>query len=350
MKVLLSTVVAVAFALLLLDFGLFVTKAVHVDHFLHPARYRVEFAEGPRDLPPYLLDARCTVCCLLRDVASRFDECKARVQLIRGLFRNSNVYLFENDSSDDTRTLAMRWVVESGGAVTLLPCPGVPECKYRHSTGYSHRLLDARDRIERMTDYRNRLLTAVMEQCEAPDVVAMYDFDIEGTVSWRGIHAAIEALGSGYDGIFANGRMPAVPFGISTYPYDALAYVGADGCAADNIVRRFLEQDAAVRSSASDLVPVQSAFNGLALYRYRSLQGAAYILPEKPFHCEHIGLHRDMRRRGAGRFAIHRALLLFAGLQGPPYTKMARSLLFATFRTKRSCVAAPDPPPSAHPS
>jgi hypothetical protein len=337
---LLVTLLALAVAVLLaVDLGCFLTKAVRVDTVLHPRRYRLAFLEGERDPPRAPLPVACTICCLLRDVAPRFEHNRRRVELLRSLFRDCTVLLFENDSSDASRALAAAWASASNGAVRLLPCLGVPECRYSHRSAYSHGLLDSRHRIERMTHYRNRLLATTLGQERVPDVVAVYDFDIEGTMSWRGVHAAVAALQGGYDAIFANGRSPLPPLGIPTATYDSLAYVAADGCAAVSISRRFFEQERHVRESPTDLVPVRSAFNGLALYRTAALYGVAYRVPPKPFYCEHIGLHQAMHRRGAGRFAIHRALVLHAGLQGPPtYTSMARTIVLGLLSGKRACI------------
>lgn len=67
-----------------------------------------------------------------------------------------------------------------------------------------------------------------------------------------------------------------------------------------------------VISPKGDPIPVNSAFGGLGIYKFSSLNGSNYSAIGKICDetCEHVWLHEHMRRAGFGKLFIHPELLV----------------------------------------
>ena len=61
-----------------------------------------------------------------------------------------------------------------------------------------------------------------------------------------------------------------------------------------------------------DLFPVKSAFNGLAIYKVKSVLNSSYKIAT----CEHIGLHVDMIKNGKDKLYINPFFTGYSGYQG----------------------------------
>lgn len=254
------------------------------------------------------------ICCLCRNIERCFSKSKARLEGVGCLFSEYKIILFENDSKDQSRSLLQQWDIDNPN-VHLLNCSdiGLPNCQLDIKHGYT---ISHNDRIKNMCFYRNRYLDYVKKNYAHYNFLMVYDFDLEGGFLKSGIY---DSLGREeyWDGIFANGRTPLPPFGIGSTMYDGLAFLKDEKCVKDSTLKRFWHLCLLNGRIGDPLIPVLSAFNGMAIYRIPSILRSSYAVLDPPLACEHVGLHNDMSKKGFGTFYINPSMLLYAGLQGP---------------------------------
>lgn len=309
-------------ALLIVDAMVFTLNGDYIDRVLFRQRYDIRRMHVPRRRHR----CRAAIICLARSVGDKFPTARERVRIMADSFQECRIVFVENDSNDDTRPQLCKWAAEDS-RVEVVPCPTDDTthhdlCAHSCTTGAaSAYALGAvsDDRIHRMAKYRNTALDYVKAMRRkgefAADVVVVYDFDIGGNMNMNAFHDAIHRRKE-WDAIFANGRMAWPPMGMCSLVYDALAFMHRIGDT-DSLGRRALRQTSLVRSSREDMIPVASAFNGLAMYDYAAVEGCKYSVPPPPYNCEHVGIHLDMARQGFSRMFIFKPLVLWAGAQGP---------------------------------
>jgi len=254
------------------------------------------------------------ICCLCRDIESCFTKSKARLEGVGCLFGDYKIVLFENDSKDRSRSLLQQWDMDNPH-VHLLDCSDmeVPNCQLDLKQGYT---ISHSERMKNMCSFRNRYLNYAKENYAHYDFLMVYDFDLEGGLLKSGIYDSI-GREEYWDGIFANGRMPLPPFGIGSTMYDGLAFLKDENGVKDSTVKRFWHLCLLNGRVGDSLIPVLSAFNGMAIYRMSSILHSSYSVLDQPLACEHVGLHVDMSQKEFGSFFINPSMLLYAGLQGP---------------------------------
>jgi len=269
------------------------------------------------------------IASLGRDISEIFPMAVKRLEAIGSLFGDYEVVIFENDSKDGSRELFKSWC-RANSKVNLLDCEdlGYKDCKFNAKEAYASGALSL-DRMTRMAFFRNRYVDHFCNKSDA-DYLLVYDFDLDGGVSLAGILHSI-GCEDRWDAIFAKGLARLPPFGLGTVTYDGLAYVskGSGGRCHSPLgtVPRFIEQNCL---PTEGLVEVDSAFNGLAIYKRKCVLDAKYHSINETLNCEHIGFHHDMIKHGHDKLFINNLMELEAGPQGPSNKIMTTwNLLFA---------------------
>ena len=238
-------------------------------------------------------------CFIARDCA---DAVRRNIDVIEGWgtrFAQYRVVAFENDSEDDTREVLRHWA-RNNNRVVLLECPAVSECRFSEKRGYTLGQF-SHSRIQKMGNYRERYLNAVRNSDFEFTMVIDIDIDLPG-VPIEGMYHALSKTDD-WDAIFHNGRV-AIPgtWGTLTIPYDAMAFEAEGdmskitGFVAWKMLRNYWRLRRVYASG--DFVRVQSAFNGLALYRTSALRNASYK-NDGSVICEHNVLHARMTNKFA---------------------------------------------------
>lgn len=254
---------------------------------------------------------------LARDIQKSLPKTMERIEATGKFFKNYQVVVFENDSSDETRLILEQWQ-RKNVKVHSVTCPEDAMCKLNCLKMYDYGPR-SQNRIEKMADFRNRYLKVIQEHYYDFDYVMVLDFDMQGPWSIDGI---ADTFGyTDWDAIFANGLHSLIgTYGQYLVMYDGMAYVGVD--------QSFMEKQSPVKNyfkmnfidrfnknTSDNLIPVKSAFSGLALYTMQSLQNSFYSANQP---CEHTALHEMMHKNGYTKFFINPYLQLLSGHQGPP--------------------------------
>lgn len=209
------------------------------------------------------------------------------------------VLVLENDSADDTRARLLAWH-ERDPNLLVLGDGGynAPACRLglRPTENHDPDLW----RIEKMALLRNRLLDEIGRPAyDGYDYVLMADLDLAGVLFTEGLFdtAAHFAADPGLEAVAVLGIDLSEVLGAVRW-HDPFAYEDA---ATRHMT--MAERDAWIYARRGlerhGLEPVVSAFNGACLYRRSALLGRRYgteLVQEKEPLCEHVFLHRQLRR------------------------------------------------------
>lgn len=250
--------------------------------------------------------SRITICSTVRDCDSRLKSNIPKIEALRKLFRSSSVVIIENDSKDNTKEVLTRWRHEAENVTLLMKDFHVNTFKPTNSDvlpAYS------KHRIERMSLYRNMYMDVLANQ--PSDYVIVIDLDLLDF----SIPGILHSLGhrDEWDTITANGicASPLKHFYKGNVYYDTFAYM-EHGDTRPRNVRMLMAYQKQLKSIGQQdgLIKIESAFGGLALYRYEALMSARYSAQENKEKqiealCEHISLHRQMATAGFDKIFIN---------------------------------------------
>lgn len=231
-------------------------------------------------------------CLLARDCESNLQRNLSYIENYRNQFQHSIVIAIENDSHDGTKKILEKWAQESEGFI--LKSQNHPEWSSLH-------------RVQRIALCRNEYMDILREQNESYDFVIIIDMDVE--LCDVDFMEVIHNAPSDFSALFANGRyyLSVLRHRVPMFYYDLYAYVpnnspkivfiggelGDNGDVLERLLRR------------QEYVQCDSAFGGLAVYRFETIQNLTYITV--PNHrsnkytllCEHVPFNAECRKRGA---------------------------------------------------
>ena len=233
------------------------------------------------------------------NIESKIDKLVDRVKHLGSFFGDYKFIVFENDSSDNTRVL-----LKENGAI-LIPCEEDANCKLKARKAVSSGTF-SRDRMFKMTDYRNRLLKFINNNYSEYDTVCFMDLDLDGPIDIRGVAHSF-SLYDTWDSISAHGLNGiSITFGLPVY-YDVIAYKNylSSGYISPNFY------------SIGDFpYKVQSGFCGMAFYKMNIIKKVDYTPKDDNYICEHITFHKNMINNGFDNIYINPNMLLLSGTQG----------------------------------
>jgi len=225
-----------------------------------------------------------SICGLARNLAHILPLNIYRIEHIASLFAFAKIYVYENDSTDDTVEILADWARRN------------PQVKFQSETiGYAPLIQNrSQYRTERMAAARNKLLNLAKE--DRTHYVLLIDLDLTGFLSPEGLCSAVFFIDRyKADMIGANSIiMQPVEGGFTQLYYDSWAYREWDlGPHSDYEInqKRFFR--------GQDPIKLHSCFGGAGLYRWESLMDLEY----EGWDCEHVCIHKKMR--DLGRIGIY---------------------------------------------
>ncbi|EKN11147.1 glycosyltransferase family protein [Parabacteroides johnsonii] len=247
------------------------------------------------------MDSKVIICALARDCADSLTKNIRRIEKLRKYFSVCDILVIENDSKDRTKEILQEWMESSKGVFCEMKDYGtatIPE-----SVAGTVLPSYSKHRISKMIRYRNMYLDWIERRSEKYDYVIVLDID----ANWFSYKSIIKALSNAPDdfgAITANGRHF---FNFQSFYYDTYAFaekedsliipdtVCGDGYRKESIrIRKLITKK---------YLPVSSAFGGLAVYKYKAIEGIRYCLVENAneyveVQCEHIHFNKQIRDRG----------------------------------------------------
>lgn len=248
------------------------------------------------------------ICGLVRNAAENLQRNLARLDVLRPRFRSFKVVIYENDSTDRTKEILTEYasaredVFISTADHNEDPLAGGPFSLHR---------------IDLMARFRNQYLKKLHEYTDT-DYVAIidldvYSFSVEGFLNCfkeTGNWDMRSAFGSNY-----------VAYSLRPVFYDIYAYVPREENPVLELYFRnfndFKKQQRKLYlafSKATGPVPVNSNFNGLAIYRYDCLtcgveyDSAPCSMEGIASYCEHVVFNKLLMDKGYQAFFLDPSL------------------------------------------
>ena len=234
--------------------------------------------------------SRCFIAGCARNIAKNIPFIRTYIEELGSNFADYRVYVFENDSNDDTPQKLKEWSEANWKVAADCFKSGNP------------RLSDlSMRRIEYMSDYRNAIMKHLEYYWSAYDYMIMVDLDICGFY----VDGVINTLGwDGWDAVGSNGRKYSSMSRHTNIYYDIFGHKELDEKVPreGNLQRVFAAlQDKYRHLMPGDpLIPVSSCFNGVGVYRVKSILGARYAA--LPGYAEHVAFHLELIKRGGSVF------------------------------------------------
>ena len=227
-------------------------------------------------------DLKVTFCVLARDCADNIPRFKLFVKGVSKLFKECRVLVVENDSVDGTRTELMK-VQEAFPTQTTLSFLAKGNKKWG--------MVRDPARGDDMAYYRNYCRKYAISIMPDADYYIPMDSDL---AAWSidGLCHTLSYAGE-FDVMFSNGLRKDKGKWVQ---YDAWAWRENtwSPVAFKTVKNRVFDL-------GDPLVPMLSAFGGMAVYSGDAYRACEYTGGD----CEHVGLHRNIRRKGYKRVFIN---------------------------------------------
>ena len=267
---------------------------------------------------------RVVIASLCRNVKKSIELARTRLEKIGEAFGDYKIILFENDSTDGTRKALIKWTKENNRVILLDCCEFGPcDCKLKYKHGYDLGALST-SRMKKMAFYRNQYLDYTKKHFRDFDYLLVYDFDLDGGIYLDGLISNFDPR-LNWDMVCSTGLV-SVPqlnilLGGESKPnmYDTIAFLDLN----DNWYKKSEMRKEQIllnnklKKIGSDLIPIRSGFNGMAIYKINSIKDTRYDFKTR---CEHIDLHKNMFEKGFSKIFLSPNLLLYLVPQGPSIT------------------------------
>lgn len=253
------------------------------------------------------------------NIADKVDRLQKRVEHLGSFYKDYRCVIFENDSKDGTRNL-LKNICKNNNKFILMDCPETIDCRLNEISA-THNGMLSQKRMEKMANYRNRILEYIKHKYNNFDCMAFMDFDIKGPINIDGVAHSFGDYNI-WDSISAYGiHGGALLLGNQIY-YDSLAY-------------KDMEDKYNISENILDIIPitlslhkykigdksfqVKSGFCGLAFYKmyvFNDTRNINYTPKDNKYSCEHIILHNNMIENGYDKIFINPNMSLLSGPQG----------------------------------
>ncbi len=224
------------------------------------------------------------VCGLCRDVRLYLPRTAARIERLGEMFADYRVMLFENDSKDATLEFLFDWRSRNARVEFLTATAGRP--KFQRSRSLA--------RAEWLAHCRNQYRKEIQQRYAEFDYVIVVDTDLAGGWSYDGVaHTFGE---DDWDCVGSYGLERRLDQTSDRPPYihfDTWAFRPTPGTFASQLTNH----NELHLSKGGPLLPVQSCFGGMGIYRTACMFAAEYGGSD----CEHVVFHNRLHQAGLTR-------------------------------------------------
>lgn len=276
-------------------------------HFSIDEKYKASHDKFTKMGSKMMKTKTIVICALLRDVADKIPEIIQRTEKIGNLFKNYYVLIVENNSSDETRNILIKWK-NNNNKITILGCGiNIPDnCSLSFAETKTEGHSVDHKRINKMSQLRNIYLDHIRNtpNLANTDFTIVADLDIIGNVYLDGIANTIGHLSDNESefynaaGVCANGIYRWG--GLNIY-YDTYAYL--DHNEDFNINYKYIhdvKKGLGVRyPRGHPLIPVASCFGGFTIYKTNVLLDKNVICDVQTSEnilCEHVLLNKNIAK------------------------------------------------------
>jgi hypothetical protein len=265
---------------------------------------------------------RVAITGLARNIGDMLPLTIARIERLASRFANYRVILYENDSTDTTKPLLLRWANSNPRVmVTMENCadPANPATR-------------CLARAERMARYRERCQSLVLERCGDFDATIVLDLDVAGGWSEDGVANSFGQRD--WDFIGTNGLI----YRREGLRINALRQYDMWALRLDERLTPIPTAQARrhVYHRGEPLVPVTSCFGGMGIYRMEAFRQGRYGAED----CEHAVFHRHLIEAGFSRLFLNPSQILVYGRRH----RFGDTVFASLFRTLNSIAGRGEQP------
>lgn len=262
----------------------------------------------------YKLMSKSTVaiCSIVRNSNNGLVKNIPVVEKLRTKFKDSQVIVFENDSTDKTKSTLEHWSKNSTNV--FVKCENFGERTIPKNDVDGFNKYFSFYRISKMARYRNQYLELLANMERSFDYVIIIDLDIE-KFSINGIAHSF-GLAKYWDVITANGYSYSTTFRKRYHDTYALVEIGEESIDQNEKTIFENQQKWSYLEPGGKLEKVYSAFGGLAIYRYEAIINKNYGVTKNnndrvEVKCEHYYIHHLMQCDGNDKIFINPNMLVF---------------------------------------
>ena len=239
---------------------------------------------------------KCFIVGLARNIGKHLPRIIPDIERLGRCFLDYRVRVYENDSIDNTKEVLDEWAFNNS------------KVNYIYEQLNAPRLTDLSvRRIDLMSSYRNKLLEHFFLRNDwyTFKYFMVIDLDLYGF----SIDGILNSIGhENWDCITSNGRIHTSMSPYTNVYYDIFALRETEDESPNRHFGKLQTKYKDIKVN-DGLIPVSSAFNGLAIYKTVSIVGSKYY--SIPGYAEHAGLHQQMSNLGHGRIFINPSQLTY---------------------------------------
>lgn len=252
------------------------------------------------------------ICSIVRNSEKALIRNIPNIEKLREKFTESQIIIFENDSEDDTKNILREW--SKNKSKVLIRCENYKKMTIPKSDVNGVNRFFSFERISKMSEYRNQYLKSLASLNISFDFVMIIDLDIVG-FSLDGIAHSF-GLKNHWDVITANGYSYSSSLKRRYHDTYALVELGKENQPQTEKEIFTNQKKWSFLKKNIPLIPVYSAFGGVAIYRYDVIENKRYdIIKNKDrrveVKCEHFSLNHLIQKKGNKRIFINPNMEVF---------------------------------------
>lgn len=258
-------------------------------------------------------DSSIIICSIVRNAERGLKKNIPQINALCSHFKDFKVFVYENDSKDNTKLLLGSWQQNdpSHVFVSLNTTHATRTIPSASEVGDINPFYSRR-RIEKMATLRN----AYMEFIDAEGWKADYLMVVDLDVAWIRVDNILTSFErGGWDAVTAYGYSLSPKLKWRYHDSYALTEFGDENNPQTEYKTKMLSEKYASMPLNDDWVRVFSAFGGLAIYRFEGVKGLRYKAMDNDdkrveVKCEHFSIYRQMADRGFGKVYINPRMVL----------------------------------------
>jgi len=258
-----------------------------------------------------ITESTIIVCGIVRNAERGLKRNIPTINQLCERFGDYHIVIVENDSTDNTKKILEQWAKSRKNIHLLLNdfyTDTIPDKKEVAGNPFF-----SRKRIEKMALYRNMYLDYITHNVIQGDYIIVVDLDVY-KIYLDGIISSFLTTYE-WDAVTANGYSRSFSSKFSKRYHDAYALTALG----EELVPQTEEMINSARykwaflERKTPLMPVFSAFGGLAIYRYEALKNIRYEVlknddAQVEVRCEHFSLYKQMNEAGFNKVFINPAM------------------------------------------
>jgi len=253
-----------------------------------------------------MFDSNVVFCSIVRDCEKSLKSNIPVVEKLMSKFKNSKVIVFENDSKDNTKAILKNWGNNSPNV--YVTCENYNEISIPANELEGTNKYFSKHRMSRMIRYRNKYLEKLKTLNFNYDYFIEIDLDIEKFYIDGIAHSF--GLAEEWDVVAANGYSYSPTFKKRFHDTYALVEYGKGNVAQDEKTILENQKKWSFLKKNMPLIPVYSAFGGIAIYKSETIGNKEYKVILNNGHRveamnEHFTLQQQIHNEGYNRIFIN---------------------------------------------